>query len=132
MIDKIIILAVIVITVFFDALRDGWYGRIGWWKWHIVKWIAFYTPIIYILWVNFAWYWILAMAIPAWLLWRLGLRLTGQKWDTWLTKRFYIQWIKTSKEYFSIGVSLAAYNKDFWYLKIYIIFGYLELGVGEL
>ena len=30
-----------------DALRDRWSSRIvEWWKWHMVKWMAFFSPFV--------------------------------------------------------------------------------------
>jgi hypothetical protein len=30
-----------------DALRDRWVSRqVGWWQWHIAKWLAFYPPLV--------------------------------------------------------------------------------------
>lgn len=39
---------VIIASVIFDAWRDAWIGE-AWWPRHIVKWLAFYTPLVYIL-----------------------------------------------------------------------------------
>jgi hypothetical protein len=38
------------VVVMCDALRDRWVDRrVGWWRWHIVKWLAFYTPFVYVI-----------------------------------------------------------------------------------
>lgn len=47
-------LAIIIIVTICDALRDRWTFDLGpaWtkkqWRWHIVKWLAFYLPLLYI------------------------------------------------------------------------------------
>jgi hypothetical protein len=43
------------IVIFFvvticDACRDRWFGRVGWWQWHAVKWVTFYLPLVWIAW----------------------------------------------------------------------------------
>ena len=46
---NILILAIIFIAVVFDAYRDSWVHRhpnIGWLRWHLVKWISFFSPLI--------------------------------------------------------------------------------------
>jgi len=45
----IVILATIFISVVFDAYRDSWVHRkpsISWLRWHLVKWISFFSPLI--------------------------------------------------------------------------------------
>ncbi|MBN1465995.1 hypothetical protein JXA02_09550 [candidate division KSB1 bacterium] len=67
---------IVVIVTASDALRDRWVVRqVGWWQWHIVKWIAFYPPLVvltvrYIPWI----YWIPLVAV-CWILWRVLYRL---------------------------------------------------------
>ena len=39
--------AIIIVVTCCDALRDRWSSRnVEWWKWHIVKWIAFFVPLV--------------------------------------------------------------------------------------
>ena len=48
-IQTIIIFLTIFISVVFDAIRDSGVERksgVGWWQWHISKWIAFYSPLV--------------------------------------------------------------------------------------
>lgn len=45
----IVILVTIFVSVVFDAYRDSWVHRkpdIGWLRWHLVKWTAFFSPLI--------------------------------------------------------------------------------------
>ena len=50
-------IAIILVVTVCDALRDRWHGDLGklerWtekqWRWHVVKWISFYSPLVYIL-----------------------------------------------------------------------------------
>jgi len=45
----VVILFTIFISVVFDAYRDSWVHRkpeIGWLRWHLVKWISFYSPLV--------------------------------------------------------------------------------------
>lgn len=45
----IIILVIILISVIFDAYRDSWIHRkpgISWLRWHLVKWTAFFSPLV--------------------------------------------------------------------------------------
>lgn len=42
-------IVIIFFAVICDAWRDGWLGK-EWWPRHIAKWLAFYPPLIYILW----------------------------------------------------------------------------------
>jgi hypothetical protein len=40
----IVIPIVIVVSVAMDALYNRWISRVGgWWRWHIVKWIAVFS-----------------------------------------------------------------------------------------
>lgn len=49
-------IALIIVVTACDALRDRWMFELGarrWtrkqWRWHVVKWIAFYAPLLYVL-----------------------------------------------------------------------------------
>lgn len=66
------------VASFFDGARDAGIGRfshVTWWRWHVVKWIAFYTPLVFIL-VKTLQYWALLFIVPiamiSWVLWQLG------------------------------------------------------------
>ncbi|MBN1560413.1 hypothetical protein JW998_09195 [candidate division KSB1 bacterium] len=63
---------IVVIVTASDALRDRWVSRqVGWWQWHIVKWIAFYPPVIALTIRYIPWpYWIPLTAV-CWILWRV-------------------------------------------------------------
>lgn len=39
---------IIAIATIFDAWRDAWINA-AWWPRHVVKWVAFYVPLIYLL-----------------------------------------------------------------------------------
>lgn len=86
-------LLVIAISSFFDAVRDVWMRDAGWWKRHIPKWISFYTPMMYILYasVPFGWLWLYTV-IGAWILWQLGMRYAGAKWES--------MWVRLIKKVF--------------------------------
>jgi hypothetical protein len=46
---SVIILFIIFVSVIFDAYRDSWVHRkpeIGWLRWHLVKWVSFFSPLI--------------------------------------------------------------------------------------
>lgn len=78
------ILLIIVVTAC-DALRDRWIFDLGagrWtrkqWRWHAVKWIAFYLPLIYVLTRSgLGWVATVALAIVCLGLWRW---LYGREW----------------------------------------------------
>ena len=65
------VVIIIVVTVC-DALRDRWITRnVGWWQWHIVKWIAFYTPLVVLTVLFIPWVWWPPLVIVAEILWRV-------------------------------------------------------------
>lgn len=75
---QIVVSLLIALVTICDAMRDAWVsGRrrdIGWWEWHIVKWIAFYAPLV-VLCVTFLETWqMLALAILCYGLWELTYR----------------------------------------------------------
>ena len=87
---------VVCIAVFFDALRDGHIDCNNWWKRHIFKWLAFFPPIVYILFVCKMQILHVAILIPVcWLLWQIGLRLSGKTWES-----MWIRLIKKVLEFF--------------------------------
>lgn len=46
---NVVILFIIFISVVFDAYRDSWIHRkpnISWLRWHLVKWVSFFSPLI--------------------------------------------------------------------------------------
>ena len=62
---------IVLVVTAADALRDRWTSRrVNWWQWHIVKWIAFYTPLVALTVFFIPWESWFALAIGAWLLWR--------------------------------------------------------------
>jgi len=82
---------VIVLTVFFDALRDGFINDPNWWKRHIFKWLAFYIPILYIMIVHvgLVWWWILLVPC-CWIIWQVAIHyIAKKKWES-----MWIRWIK--------------------------------------
>lgn len=65
---------VLLVAVVFDALRDRNYPqRMGWsrdqWRWHVYKWIAFYTPLVYVV-ADWKILWIVLAAFVGLVLWR--------------------------------------------------------------
>ncbi len=105
--EKTFCLIVIEISVVFDAVRDGLLAylldaRISetmnfqqcqnvyrrwildwfrWDRWHVVKRIAFYTPIIALLYFGkFTWLQIALLAVPNFLFWRAMYKLAA-KWE---------------------------------------------------
>ena len=69
---------IIIIVVIADALRDSWWNKTNFWQCHIPKWIAFYTPLIYILWkLGLQWYWIIPFALFCYFLWTWIARKAG-------------------------------------------------------
>lgn len=85
-------LAVIFITVFFDALRDGWKGE-SWWKRHIVKWIQFFMPIFFILWViKLNINELIIVSLASWFIWQFVIQVICDKdWESMWIKLF--KWI---------------------------------------
>ena len=80
-------IVIILWTVFFDSLRDGFLHE-SWWKRHIFKWLAFYPVIIYLMW-GWEWYWFVATGIMSWLIWRFGIHVVCKKdWKSWWIKLF--------------------------------------------
>jgi len=84
---EVIAIAVIWTATCFDALRDAWMRSASWWKRHIVKWISFYLPLTYILFLDVRWkIWIPVMAI-SWIIWRCSLRyIGGVQWESMWTR----------------------------------------------
>ncbi len=63
-------LIVIVVTCC-DAFRDRWTSRqVNWWQWHIVKWIAFYTPLVALTVLFIPWIFWIPLVIVARIVWR--------------------------------------------------------------
>lgn len=85
-----IALIVVVMTVFFDALRDGFFKNQNWWKRHIVKWLQFYIPILFVMVVHLDWKWWLILPIPCWILWQVALHYVAcVEWES-----MWIRWAK--------------------------------------
>lgn len=71
---------VVIMATVFDALRDRFYPRLAnawprWtkeqWCWHVFKWIAFYSPLVYITW-DLHIYEKLLWALFCFILWRVA------------------------------------------------------------
>ena len=65
-----------VVVCICDALRDKWVDRIvGWNQWHLVKWIAFYVPLIIIIMfvkpVKHDWLTVFVYTLFCWALWNI-------------------------------------------------------------
>ena len=79
--DKMLTVLVVLQAVAFDAIRDG-NLHTGWWQFHVPKWIAFYTPLIYIVWMSgLRIRAIAALAFASWILWSIALECTPAQWD---------------------------------------------------
>jgi hypothetical protein len=53
----------------FDSMRDSLIDQASWWIWHIIKWIAFYPPMIYV-WMKLpGWRWKVGVAAGALAVW---------------------------------------------------------------
>lgn len=86
-----IAIGVILLTVFFDALRDGFSSSQNWWKRHIYKWLHFYTPLLFILIVHLGWHWWLILPIPCWIVWQIALHYIAKvEWES-----MWLRWIKS-------------------------------------
>lgn len=74
-------LAMIMIATVFDAARDATIGELPWLASHAIKWIAFYTPLVYIVWRE-RWKPITVVAVASigFLLWELTSKLLGRPW----------------------------------------------------
>ena len=46
-----ILYLILFLSVTADAWRDAWLNR-GWWERHLPKWIGFYIPLLYILYLH--------------------------------------------------------------------------------
>lgn len=75
----------------FDALRDRYYPKLAnawprWtreqWRWHIFKWLAFYPPLVYIVW-SFHIYEKFLLAMICFFIWRFV-------YEAWRTRREFI------------------------------------------
>ena len=85
-----IALIVIIITVFFDSLRDGFKDDKNWWKRHIVKWLQFYIPILFVMVVHLDWKWWIILPIPCWTIWQVTIFHVAKKnWES-----MWIRWMK--------------------------------------
>jgi len=88
--DTVLLIAVILWTVFFDALRDGFADHPDWWMRHVFKWLQFYPILIYVIWRFLNWRWWLILPLPCWALWQFALRcIAGKDWES-----MWIRWIK--------------------------------------
>ena len=76
----------ILITSFCDGIRDGEANisrKASWIHWHIVKWVAFYSPILLIIiLINYSILEIVSLAFFSWLLWRLGYKMRLPRADS--------------------------------------------------
>ena len=74
MLNSIIIIIVILVSCFFDGWRDTLVDRrSSWWKFHIIKWLAFFPPLIYLILFNsFPIYVILVVILLSSAVWHIG------------------------------------------------------------
>lgn len=86
--------AIIVLSSAADALRDAWMRSEGWWKRHAVKWVAFYTPLTFILVIHLPIVTWIPVAVASWIVWRLSLRhIGGKEWES--------MWFRWAKNFFN-------------------------------
>ena len=79
--EESLALAVILLATAADAIRDATFWRWGWWPWHCVKWIAFYSPLAYIAWREEMPLWFVAvLAFFCLGLWEFVSRLFKRPW----------------------------------------------------
>jgi hypothetical protein len=88
-----IAIAVILLSSAADALRDAWMRSEGWWKRHAVKWVAFYSPLVFITVVHLRIEIWIPLCIASWIIWRLSVTHIGGKewesmWSRWLRDLF--------------------------------------------
>ena len=77
-----IIIIIILVTTFFDALRDLSFKN--WWRRHIVKWIQFYLPLIYLM-TMLNWYWWIILPVIVRLIRQETIKMSGKNWQSiWL------------------------------------------------
>jgi hypothetical protein len=82
-----IAIIVLLSSSFFDALRDT-HNRKDWWAFHWRKWISWYPPLAFILYLHVdRWFW-LPVIVAAYAIWRLGAIAGGQGhwpsfWGRW-------------------------------------------------
>jgi hypothetical protein len=118
---KILAIVVILLTSFLDpiaqVLLQGRYaGTVDWWTFHLVKWGAFYPPLVYIVlrefWIR-KWIikdadfkcfgnkvsifkakpdwinillWIPLITAASWLTWQAGMWVSGAGWESWIVR----------------------------------------------
>ena len=100
--QSIAFLLILLITSFLDPIRDFMQGKLSWMQWHSVKWAAFYPPLL-TLWVFVILYFGVEIALytlaGCFLLWRLGMRVSGQKYESYW-KILLIMWWEKAKAFF--------------------------------
>jgi len=70
---KLLALIVLAAAVLLDPVRDAWIYRhpsISWKDWHLVKWFAYFPPLVLITLNYFAWHEIIFIAVIALVAWR--------------------------------------------------------------
>ena len=87
-----LIIAIILWSSAWDALRDAWMTRrpkVGWWKRHTAKWFSFYPPLLALTVLFFSWKVCLLIGILSWITWRSSMTLFGGvEW-----KSMWIRWV---------------------------------------
>lgn len=79
--NVIVAISIIMVSTFFDALRDGGGEYWSWIAWHSVKWMSFYLPLAFIALEHVRPRKLLWIVVPgAWMLWSLALELTPAGW----------------------------------------------------
>lgn len=79
--NVLVAIGIIMLSTFFDALRDGCSDYISWWAWHGIKWLSFYAPLAFIALEHLRPRRLIAyVAVAAWVLWSVALELTPATW----------------------------------------------------
>ena len=82
---------VLITASIFDALRDAWMRSAGWWRRHLVKWVSFYVPLAFIMFMHTPWSLWLPIIVASWLAWRGSLYwIAGVRWES--------MWVRWAKE----------------------------------
>lgn len=96
--EAIIIVIILWITSLFDSMRDGWKeSNIGYYRWHAIKWAAFFTPLLYLVHrlyvLGLHWILLLLVALISWIFWQYGYHKICERpgtsiWTRWIEKIF--------------------------------------------
>lgn len=85
---ELLVVLLILLSSGLDAIRDAKYGKIDWHKWHLLKWVAWYPALAFIMVVHLPWWaWVPTIA-GAWGVWRLSVTtFGGRTWESYWWKQ---------------------------------------------